>query len=400
MRYTVNPRAELSELLSAVRTCTKEDDAFLRRVSPLFPGARVLTFNYGRSALQHLFRQLGLKGRKVAFPAYSCRSFGALCLAEGVEPVFIDADSGTFNISTDNLERELTKDVEAVVAVHTFGNPCDMDRLLELRDEHGFILVEDCAHALGGRYKGRPVGSFGDVSLFSMYKTLPNTSGAFLVVNDPDITVEPPARPSGTGFMEGALLLNLLDVSESHTAKRMKRSAARFVRRHGGAGVALDERPVEITACPARPLVLFTHYLARALDEVGRREAVGRQFLKRLEDIRGITPQRVLDGMSWMNVPVLVEDTSIRYRIVDDMLHKGIVCDNIWHDPVIAAPEVQEAFGILPSDFPAAASIAESIVNLPISGAYSPTDIDHVLSTLQTAMAQRREALNEGTPSR
>ncbi|MDP7494706.1 MAG: DegT/DnrJ/EryC1/StrS family aminotransferase [Candidatus Undinarchaeales archaeon] len=395
MRYTVNPRVKLPELLSAMQSCPQGDnaqDAFLEKVTPLFPGTDILTFNYGRSALQHLFRQLGLKGRKVAFPAYSCRSFGALCLAEGIEPVFVDADPRTFNISPDQLERALTKDVEAVVAIHTFGNPCDMDRLLELRDEHGFILVEDCAHALGARYNGRPVGTFGDFSLFSMYKTLPNTSGAFLVVNNPDIAVEPPAMPSGMGVMEWALLLNLLDVSESLTAKRIKRSAVRFMHRYGTQGALLDERLVEVTACSAHPLALFTHYLDRALEEVDRREAVGRLFLKRLKDIRGITPQRVHDGMSWMNVPVLIEDASIRYRIVDAMMHKGIVCDHIWHDPVIAEPGVQEAFGILPNDFPTAASIAESIVNLPISGAYSLTDIDYILSTLKTILAQRRGA--------
>jgi dTDP-4-amino-4,6-dideoxygalactose transaminase len=387
--YSVNPRLSSAEFLQTVIALSQQGDPtkdFLDMISPSFPGARILTFNYGRAALGHLFRSLDLRGKKVVFPAYSCRSFGRLCLAEGIEPMFIDADPATFNIDTEQLESTLNGDVAAVVAIHTFGNPCNLDALLELREEHGFLLVEDCAHALGARYKDRPVGTSGDVALFSMYKTLPNIAGAFLVVNNPELAIEQPGSRTGMSILDSALLFNLLEASESRGVKGAKRGIARMLRQRGVTSPAIDDEHVEVADCPTGAMALFTRFLDQVLEEAQHRVEIGQSFLEGIEGIPQVTPQHILEGMSWMNVPVLIEDPSERDHILETMLHQGIVCDRIWWDSVISEPAIQKDFDILPNDFPAATTISRSILNLPIRRDYTPIDVEHILSTLNGAL--------------
>ena len=81
-------------------------------------------------------------------------------------PVFADIDD-TYNIDPRDVEAKITPRTRAIMAVHLFGNPCDLDALREIADRHKIALIEDCCQALFAEYKGRPVGTFGDIAGFS-----------------------------------------------------------------------------------------------------------------------------------------------------------------------------------------------------------------------------------------
>ena len=91
-------------------------------------------------------------------------------LFTGAKPVFADIDEATFNIDPERLEAAITPRTKAVMPVHIYGQPCDMDEISEIAQRHGLILLEDAAQAVGATYRGRHVGSFG-TAVFSLYAT-------------------------------------------------------------------------------------------------------------------------------------------------------------------------------------------------------------------------------------
>jgi len=108
------------------------------------------------------------------------RSFvaSASCVAlRGASPVFADVDVVSQNIASDTIRSVLTPKAKAIIVVHLAGWPCDMDPIVDLAKEHGLKVIEDCAQAHGARYKGRPVGSLGDVAAFSFCQDKIMTTG-------------------------------------------------------------------------------------------------------------------------------------------------------------------------------------------------------------------------------
>ncbi len=105
----------------------------------------------------------------------------------GATPVAADIESDTWNINPDLLERKITPKTKAIVVVHLFGHPVDMDPVLEIARKHNLYVVEDCAQAHGAEYKGRRVGSLGDIACFSFYANKIITTGeGGMVVTDSD----------------------------------------------------------------------------------------------------------------------------------------------------------------------------------------------------------------------
>lgn len=93
--------------------------------------------------------------------------------------MFADIDEKTFNISVDEMEKQLARDpqIKAVLIVHLFGQACDMDTILAFVRKHNLLLIEDCAQAHGAMYRGQRVGTFGDAAAFSFYPTKNMTTG-------------------------------------------------------------------------------------------------------------------------------------------------------------------------------------------------------------------------------
>lgn len=87
----------------------------------------------------------------------------------GATPVFVEPDIRTFNIDPSRIEEAITDKTKAIMPVHLYGQPCDMDPIMEIAKKYGLFVVEDCAQAHGATYKGKVVGSFGDAAGFSFY---------------------------------------------------------------------------------------------------------------------------------------------------------------------------------------------------------------------------------------
>ena len=127
-----------------------------------------LAVTSGTAALQCAMAALEIgPGDEVILPAwtwYSC--YNAIVLA-GALPVFAEIDE-SFNIDPADIETKITSQTKAILVAHLQGNPCDMDRILPVAQKHNVRVIEDCAQSVGASYRGRPVGSIGDINTHSL----------------------------------------------------------------------------------------------------------------------------------------------------------------------------------------------------------------------------------------
>lgn len=107
----------------------------------------------------------------------------------GATPVFADSEKDTWNIDPKSIERLLTKKTKAIIPVHLYGNPCNMNEIIKIAKTNNLFVIEDSAEALGSEYFGQKTGSFGDISTFSFYgnKTITTGEGGMVVTNDREI---------------------------------------------------------------------------------------------------------------------------------------------------------------------------------------------------------------------
>lgn len=107
----------------------------------------------------------------------------------GAKPVFVDSLPDTWQIDPSDVIKKITPRTKAIMAVHIYGHPCEMDTLQEIAREHDLFLIEDAAEAFGSKYKGKYTGSFGDVSIFSFFgnKTITTGEGGMVVTNNKTI---------------------------------------------------------------------------------------------------------------------------------------------------------------------------------------------------------------------
>lgn len=143
--------------------------------------------NSGTSSLHMAVEVAGIgPGDEVIVPAITFIASGTAVLQNNAIPVFCDIDPKTYNIDPEDAARKISKRTKAIMPVHLFGEPCDMDPIMELSEAHKLIVIEDCAHAHGAEYKGRKVGTIGDMGCFSLWqlKNLSTGEGGMFITDD------------------------------------------------------------------------------------------------------------------------------------------------------------------------------------------------------------------------
>lgn len=164
--------------LEAWLTTGRFNDEFEKKLAAYIGADHALTVNSGSSANLVAFhsltsRYLGkkaiVKGDEVITVAAGFPTTVNPIMQFGAVPVFVDVDIPTYNIDVTKIEEAITDKTKAIMIAHTLGNPFNVDEVRRICDEHGLFLVEDCCDALGSTYRGRRVGTFGDVATLSFY---------------------------------------------------------------------------------------------------------------------------------------------------------------------------------------------------------------------------------------
>lgn len=124
----------------------------------------------GTDALEIAIEALDLpKGSEIIVPANSFIASAEAVTRQGHKVVFCDCDENNYTISIDSLIKKITPNTRAIIAVHLYGHPCDMDKIMSIAKKYNIKVIEDCAQAHGAEYKGRKVGTIGDIGTFSFY---------------------------------------------------------------------------------------------------------------------------------------------------------------------------------------------------------------------------------------
>lgn len=141
----------------------------------------------GTAALEAAVHALGLeKDDEVILPAFTIISCASAVIRAGLKPVLADCDEKTWNIDIKKIREKITKKTKAIMPVHIYGLPVDMDPLMEIAEEFKLKIIEDSAEQIGQTYKGKPCGSFGEISTFSFYpnKHITTGEGGMIVTDD------------------------------------------------------------------------------------------------------------------------------------------------------------------------------------------------------------------------
>jgi perosamine synthetase len=144
----------------------------------------------GTVAIHIALLALGIgQGDEVIVPSFTYVASVNAIRYTGAKVVFIDSDLSTWQMDPNKIEDKITKKTKAILVVHLYGQPCDMDLILNIAKKYKLYVVEDCAEAFGSLYNGRHVGTFGNISTFSFFgnKTITTGEGGMVVTNDPSL---------------------------------------------------------------------------------------------------------------------------------------------------------------------------------------------------------------------
>jgi len=166
-------------------------DFFEQQMSKrFFAGNSALAVGSGTDALHLSYLLAGLKsGDEVLTPVFTCTATNIPLLYLDVKPIFVDVDPKTLNIDVAHARKVATEKTKAIICVHYAGLPCDMDEIHQLGRDLGVPVIEDAAHAVGASYKGSPVGSLSDFTMFSFQaiKHITTGDGGMLTFKDPEL---------------------------------------------------------------------------------------------------------------------------------------------------------------------------------------------------------------------
>ena len=232
-----------------------------------------LCTNNGTSALESALFAVGVAPQdEVIVPSYTFWASVTPIIAQHGIPVFCEVEADTFCIDPKDIENRITKRTRAIMVVHVWGNPCDMDAVMAIAKRHNLAVIEDCSHAHGACYKGKMVGSIGDVGCYSFQgsKTLPAGEGGILVTNNREYY----ERAAALGHYE---LIPSFPIDSAYRKYELTGMGAKF-RIHPFATALADSQ----------------------LDELEERNALRRehatQFEQALSSLPCVAPQKEYDG--------------------------------------------------------------------------------------------------------
>jgi len=190
-------RKELMDVMESgylFRYGTENDPAYKKKVVQFeeefakYAGAKYcVAVNSGTGALMCCLAALGIgPGDEVIVPGYTfIASISSIILSKAI-PVLAEIDE-SLTIDPEDIKKKITNRTKAIMPVHMLGNPCDMDRIMQIAKEHDLLVIEDCCQAAGGSYKGKKVGTIGNIGAFSLnvFKTISAGDGGMVVTNDP-----------------------------------------------------------------------------------------------------------------------------------------------------------------------------------------------------------------------
>lgn len=292
-------------------------------------------------------------GDEVLLPDFTFAATANAVLYTGAVPVFVDSEHDTWNIDARLIEARITNRTKAIIPVHIYGHPCDMDPILALAKKYKLFVIEDAAEAHGAEYKGRKVGNFSDIACFSFYgnKTVTTGEGGICITND-------------------TVLNDRLRLLRDHGMRKSKRYwhdeigfNYRLTNLQAALGCAQMERIDDFIATKRKNALKYN------------------QLLKGLGWISLPPEKEYAKSTYWMYSVLITEKAPFdRDTVISRLRDSGIDSRNFFY-PVTAMPPYEKYRGN--ASFPVSQRISASGINLPSSTKLTTEEIDFICATLK-----------------
>lgn len=298
----------------------------------------IMTTN-GTSALHLALAALKIgKGDEVIVSDFTMASPAFAVEYTGAKPIFVDSERETWNINPTKIEEKITDKTKALLIVHIYGHPCDMDPIMAIAKKHNLKVVEDCAEAHGATYNGKKVGSFGDVAAFSFYanKIITTGEGGMVVTNNKELA-------------ERARWLHSLAFDKE--------------RRHIHEEIGFNYRTSNVIAA------IGVAQLERVDEIIEKKRWVAETYNKYLKDVEGITGPVEKEGSKnvyWMYAVVVEDSFGMSRDQLKEKLYKEEVDSRFFFTPLHAQPCFKN-YKFDPKDYPVGIELAKKGLYLPSS---------------------------------
>jgi perosamine synthetase len=326
-------------------------DRFERAVAELTGARHAIAVCNGTVALHLAIHSLDIgPGDEVIVPSFTYISSVNTIAQTGATPVFCECRASDWLLDVDDVARRITPRTKAIMAVHLYGHPCDMQPLMALAERHGLAVIEDCAEALGTTLGGRHVGRFGAVGTFSFFgnKTVTTGEGGMVICDD------------------DALAARL---------RQTKGQGQSLTRRYWHEILGFNYRMTNIAAA------IGTAQMERLPSILKRKRALAAQYRALLADVP-VTFQEALPGTvgsDWL-VSLLLPDGASRDRTMADLQARGIETRPVFF-PAHHMPMYAQKLTL-----PVAESIAARGMSLPSYPDLMPRDVERVATALRDAL--------------
>jgi perosamine synthetase len=322
-----------------------------------------ITVCNGTVALETAVVALGIgKGDEVILPAFTIISCAAAIVRAGAIPVLVDSDPMTWNLNTEAIEEKITNRTKAIMVVHIYGLPVDMDPVIRIANKYGLKIIEDAAEMHGQTYKGKPCGSFGDISCFSFYpnKHITTGEGGMIVTDIPELNEK--CRS----------LRNLCFVSEKRFIHYELGWNFRFTNLQAAVGLAQLER----------------------LDEfVIKKRRIGRLYTELLEDNRAIdlplTKTDFAENIYWVFGITLKENAGLDAVQIMKSLGDRKIGTRPFFYPMHLEPVFRDMGLFLHESYPVAEFLSEKGFYIPSGLALTEEQIKIVASNLNELLDEK-----------
>lgn len=378
--------AEIQEVVDTLRSGWLSTGPRCRKFEQLFSEyigcEHAIALNSCTAGLELALEALGIgPGDEVITTPLTFCATANVVVHRGAKPVFVDVDRETGNIDPARIPTAITAKTKAILPVHLYGRPCEMDVLMTIAREHGLYVIEDAAHAAEAWYRGRKIGTIGDVTVYSFYatKNLATGEGGMLVTNSEAVADE-------------------VRVKHLHglTRDAWKRYSDEGFQPYDVVAAGYKYNMMDIQAA------LGIHQLARLESNLEIRERHWQTYDEAFAGLEGLTtPQPMVDHAGDQRTrharhlyTILLDFNRLKFSRQQFMnsLQRENIGTGIHFTSLHLLSFYRERFGYKRGDFPNAEFISDRTVSLPLSSALHRKDIDDVVNAVQKVVAAGKPA--------
>jgi dTDP-4-amino-4,6-dideoxygalactose transaminase len=369
---------EIDEVLNVLRsgwlTTGPKAREFETEFAAMAGAKHAVAVNSCTAALHLALEAAGLReGDEVLVPTMTFAATAEVVTYFKARPVLIDCVPDTLNLDAHRIEQAITSKTKAIIPVHFAGHPCEMDHVMSIADDHGLHVIEDAAHALPARYKGKMVGSISESTCFSFYatKNITTGEGGMVTTDNEDyaarvrmMSLHGLSRDAWNRYAaEGSwyyeilspgFKYNLTDIAAALGLAQLKKCDRFWKTRERYASLYRDGfRDVPEILCPqAAPHVQHAWHLYAIQLELDRLRIGRNEFITRLQQA-------------------------------------GVGC-SVHFIPLHLHPYYRDMLGYRPSDFPVSSMIFQRVLSLPLYSKMTEEDVNRVVEVVSTLVKENR----------